>query len=234
MISRNDSFMLYVELGVELFSIFELLYSNIKNKLRIVRARLNFYMINDNPNANLGNHHRSLQTRRIALKVDYHKETKGQACLSPVEFIHLETLAKSFIIPARQNQSVQENIFNNAPVRRIDIAMKAGSAFTGSYTENPFWNQQFDLRQKNSEVPNQLTILMLDEADNCRVYVTTLEIMIFQDDIPLIPIDNFEDNYVLLSDLTSMQDGTENYHYPELFGEPLRLELDYTSSRTRY
>ena len=28
-------------------------------------------------------------------------------------------------------------------------------------------------------------------------------------------------------DLTSMQDATENSHYPELVGEPLRLELNF-------
>ena len=52
--------------------------------------------------------------------------------------------------------------------------------------------------------------------------------MIFQDDIRSIPIDNFKDHYVLVFDLTSMQDATENCHYPQLIREPLRLELDFT------
>ena len=30
-------------------------------------------------------------------------------------------------------------------------------------------------------------------------------------------------------ELTSMQDATENHHYRELVGEPLRLELNFTS-----
>ena len=60
---------------------------------------------------------------------------------TPVELNYLETLAKTFIIPARQNQFIQENIFNNAPVRRIAIGMKTNSAFTESYTENSFWYQ---------------------------------------------------------------------------------------------
>ena len=30
-------------------------------------------------------------------------------------------------------------------------------------------------------------------------------------------------------DLTSMQDATEHFHYPELIGEPLRLELHFIS-----
>ena len=48
----------------------------------------------------------------------------------------------------------------------------------------------------------------------------------FQDDFPSIPIDSFKDHYVLVFDLTSRQDATENYHYPELVGDPLRLELN--------
>ena len=51
----------------------------------------------------------------------------------------------------------------------------------------------------------------------------------FQDDIPSIPVDYFKDHYVLVFDLTSMQDATEHCHYPELIGEPLRLELYFNS-----
>ncbi len=50
----------------------------------------------------------------------------------------------------------------------------------------------------------------------------------FHDDIPSIPIDNFKDQYVLVFDLTSIQYATENCLYPELVGEPLRLELNFT------
>ena len=55
-----------------------------------------------------------------------------------------------------------------------------------------------------------------------------MKAMNFQDDIPSIPIENFKDHYVLVFHLTSMQDATENCHYPELVGEPLRLELNFT------
>ena len=33
---------------------------------------------------------------------------------------------------------------------------------------------------------------------------------------------------MLVFDFTSMQDATENCHYPELVGEPRRLELNFT------
>ena len=139
----------------------------------------------------------------------------------------MEILAKTFIIPARQNQFIEENIFNKAPIRRVAIAMNTNSAFTGSLTENPFWYQQFDLRQIRLLRGGQ-PIVDFDTAHNCRLYVTTMKAMNFQDDIPSIPIDDFKDHYVLVFDLTSMQNATENCHYLELVGEPLRLELNFT------
>ena len=57
-----------------------------------------------------------------------------------------------------------------------------------------------------------------------------MKAMNFHDDIPSIPIDVFKDHYVLVFDLTSMQDATENCHYLELVGEPLRLELNFTNT----
>ena len=55
-----------------------------------------------------------------------------------------------------------------------------------------------------------------------------MKVMNFQDDIPSLPIDNFKDHFVLVLDLTSMQDPTEKFCYPELVGEPPRLELYFT------
>ena len=226
MLSRPDGFLLYGKLGVDFFSTSELLYPNMKIRLRLIRARPNFYMISDNLNVSLGIVDCSLYTRRIALKDDYHKKRMDKLVYTPVEFNYLETLAKTFIIPARQNQFIQENIFNNAPVRRIAIAMNTNSVFTGSYTDNPFWYQQFELTQIRILRGCQ-PIVDFDAADNCRLYVTTMKAMNFQDDIPSIPLDKFKDHYVLVFDLTSMQDATQNCHYPELVAEPLRLELNF-------
>ena len=128
---------------------------------------------------------------------------------TPVEFNYLEPLAKTFIIPAEQNQSIQENNSNDAPTRRIAFAMNTSSAFTGSYTQNPFWYHKFDLR-KNGIPRGGQSIVDFDAANICCLYVTTMKAMSFQGDIPSIPTDNFNDRCVLVFDLTSMQDATEN------------------------
>ena len=108
MLSRPDGFMLYGKLGVDFFSTSELLCPNMKIRLRLLRARPNFYMISDNPNVSLGIVDCSLYTGRIALRDDYHKKLLDMLAYIPVEFNFLEILAKTFIIPARQNQFIQK------------------------------------------------------------------------------------------------------------------------------
>ena len=130
---------------------------------------------------------------------------------TPLAFNYLEPIAKTFIIPARQNQFIPENILNNAPVRWTALAMSTNSAFTGSYTENQFWYQHPDLRQ-NRILRGSQPFVDPDAAVNSCVYFTTMKAVNIQDGMPSIPIDIFKDHYVLVFDLTSMQDATENCH----------------------
>ena len=60
--------------------------------------------------------------------------------------------------------------------------MKSNSAFTGSFAENPFWYQQFNLKDIRLLGAGQ-PIVQLDTTDNCRLFVTTRNAMNFQDDI---------------------------------------------------
>ena len=126
-----------------------------------------------------------------------------------------------------KNQFIQENILTNAAVRWIAIAMNTNSTFTVSYTENPFWYQQFDFRQIRILRGGQ-SIVDFDVADNFRFYVTTKKVMNFQDDIPSIPINNFKNHYILVFHLTSIQYANKNCRYPELVEEPLKMELNLT------
>ena len=68
-------------------------------------------------------------------------------------------------------------------------------------------------------------IVHFDAADHCRLFVTTMKAMNFQDDIPSFPLDNFKNHYVQVFHLTSMQEAAELCNYSELIGEPLSLEL---------
>ena len=52
--------------------------------------------------------------------------------------------------------------------------------------------------------------------------------MNFHDDNSSFSIDNFKDHFVLVFDLTTLQDVTENCHYPELVRQTPRLEINFT------
>ena len=148
--------MLYGKMGVDFFSTSELTNPDMKVRLCLIRAQPKFFMINDNFNDSVGIVDCPLSTRRTAFKVDYHKNSTDMLAYTPVEYNYLDTLAKNFIIAARQNQLTQEYNFNDAPDYRIAIALRKNSAFTGSSTENPFRYQHFHLRQiENSEEVGQ-------------------------------------------------------------------------------
>ena len=100
------------------------------------------------------------------------------------------------------------------------------TAFTESYTENPFWIEQFALRHYR-KLKGGHPIVDFGAAADFRLYATTMNAMNIPNDIPSIPIDQFKDRYVLVFDLTSMQDATEKCHYPEQVEEKLRLGLNF-------
>ena len=115
-----------------------------------------------------------------------------------VDYNFLETLEKAFIITARQNLFIQENILTNA-VRQIAIAMNTNSAFTASFTEHLFQYQQLNLRHIRI-LRGAQPFLDFDTSENCCLYVTTKKAMNFQDAILSISIVNFKDIYVLVLD----------------------------------
>ena len=55
LLSRPEGVILYGNLGVEFFCTSELLYTNLKVRIRLIGAQPSFYMINDNSNVSLKN-----------------------------------------------------------------------------------------------------------------------------------------------------------------------------------
>ena len=136
----------------------------------------------------------------------------------------METIARKFIIPSDQNQFIQENVFSNAPIRRIAIAMNTNSAFAGYLQENPFLYQKFGLRELKI-VRGSRAIVSVDTTNDCRAYVATMKAMNYNEEIPALLNNLFQNHYVLVFDLTSLQDAGENIHYPELRAESIQLEI---------
>ena len=71
--SRLDCFMLYGKLGIVFPTTSKLLYPNLKEEIRLIRARTKFYIISEHSNVSSGFVYCSLYTRRVMLKEASHK-----------------------------------------------------------------------------------------------------------------------------------------------------------------
>ena len=65
-----------------------------------------------------------------------HQYLKNNLEREPHHYSYMETRAKVSIIPFCQNQFMQKNVFNNAPIRRRDVAVKTSSAVAGPFHGN--------------------------------------------------------------------------------------------------
>ena len=84
--SRPDGFMLYGKLGSGFCTTLELVYPNMKIRIRLIRARPNFYTISENPNVSLGVVDCSPYTQRVMLKEGYHKKRMSQLAYAPAPY----------------------------------------------------------------------------------------------------------------------------------------------------
>ena len=218
------TFSLYGRLAINLFAGEKLLLPNTKVRIKITRARPYFYMQSDNPNVSLKIGDCSLFTRTVLVAEFNHQYLQWNLEKEPAQSNYMETIARTFVIPSRQNQFIQENIINNAPIRRISVAVNTNSAVAGSFHENPFNYQQFHLRELRI-IRGGRAIVSLDTTFPCRPYLTTMEAMQFNENFPALPMEDFQNHYILVFDVTSLQDAAEQLRYPELSGESLRLEM---------
>ena len=165
-------------------------------------------MLSDNPNVSLKIVDCSLFNRRILVGEPNRQYLQGNLEREPAQYNYMETIARTFIIPSRQNQFIKENVFKNAPIRRVAVALNTNSAVAGSFPENPCSYQQFHLRELRI-IRGGRAIVSIDTTSPCRPYVTTMKAMQFKEDFPALPTEDFQNHYILVFDLTSLQDAAE-------------------------
>ena len=181
-------------------------------------------MLSDNANVSLKIVDCSLFTRKILVAEPNHQYLQRNLEREPAHYNYMETIAKTFIILSRQNQFIQESVFNNAPIRKITVAMNTNLAVAGSFFENLFHYQQLHLKELRI-IRGGRAIISLDTTFPCLPYVTTMKAMQFNEDFPALHMEDFQNHYILVFGLTSLQDAAEHLHFSELNGEGLRLEM---------
>ena len=181
-------------------------------------------MISYNPHVSVKVLDCSLFRRRAVVNEVYRQTIKHQLTYQLACCNFMEPIARTFFIPSGQNQFIRENFLNNAPFRRISISMNTKSAFTVDFQENPFHCQKFGLTELRI-VRGVRAIVSVDATNNCRANIATMNAMSFNAEIPALPNNLFQNYYLLVFGLTSLQDAKEKIHYPELSGESIRLVM---------
>ena len=136
-------------------------------------------------------------------------------------------LAKTFVTPNGQNQDIHENIFNNAPKRRLAIAMKTNIAFSGSLKTNPFHYQKFNLRSIRIVRGSHVVVDMVT-TDNVQSYITTMGVSKLDEDGPGIPLEENSGHFVQVFDLTSTPEANVQIYHLDAVAAKLRLKLYFT------
>ena len=142
-------------------------YFEIQKILKLIRARPKLHVISYNLQVSLKVLDCSLFTTSDFVNQVYHQTIKYQLTHQPACYNFIETIARSFLIPSGPNQFIQENAFNNAPIRRITTAMKTNSAFIGHFQENPFRYRKFGLRELRI-VRGGRAAVSIYTTNNCR------------------------------------------------------------------
>ena len=224
--------MFYGKLAIDVFTCDKFLLPNIKVRIRLIRSRPNFYLIStQTKNFHATIKEASLFTRVVAVDEPCIRTIQAKIKERPARYNFTEVLSKTFIIPNNQNQFIHENIFNNAPIRRIAIAMNTNTAFTGTLGTNPFHYRKFDLREVRIVRGNQV-IVRMDTRNIVQTYVTTMKALKFEDDGPNIPLSEYENHFVQVFDLTSTQEANVQMYYPDVVAASLRLELFFQTTLT--
>ena len=96
---------------------------------------------------------------------------------SPAVYRYIDSLNKIFIIQAKQNRFIQENIFGTEPVRRLILCMDRNKFFPGSTIEStPFQYKTIHLSKIEIQRGNGVPIAgtAIDTTKNTRLLYNTI------------------------------------------------------------
>ena len=141
----------------------------------------------------------------------------------------LKYTARQFVIPKDQSHFIREDIFNAEPIRRMVLAMCHNNQFTGRWTDTPLAFHKHNLK-KVRVLRNGVPVVEYSTSSNTQLYFKTIQNLHFDQDGPLIKLDNYENHYYLVFDLTSTLKCNQEIYYPEIVGAPIRVELEFSAN----
>lgn len=223
------------KVAADLFSCDKHLISGVTLRISFLRNRPEFALIYDDvaKDYKIEIIQANLYVRKMTVTDHVYSAIETTLSKTPALYRYTEILPKTFLISSRVKSWDQEDIFNREPIRRFAIAMNTNAAFLGSKTVNPFHYQKFNLDNitvYRNGYPVAGTPL-LTENDK-KLYLNSLEALAFQHHGHGVPYEDYMNHYILVFDLTSTQQASHDYLYPELTNCSISISLRFANELT--
>ena len=156
-----------------------------------------------------------------------------ESTLTIAIYRYTEIIPETFLFSTGSKSWNHEDIFNREPIRRFALAMTTNKAFLGSKANNPFHYQKFNL--ENITVYRNgypIAATPLQTGNDKKLYLNSPEALAFESHGHGVPFSNFPNHYVLVFDLTSIQQTSHDYLSPELTNGSISFDLRFSAALT--
>ena len=219
------------KVAADVFSCDKHLLSGVTLRISFLRSRPNFSLIYDDDakDYKIEISQANLHVRKMTVSENVYSAIESTLAKASAMYRYTEIIPKTFNVSKGLKSWNHEDIFNREPIRRFALAMTTNSSFLGAKRENPFHFRKFDLDSitvLRNGYPIAGTPLQTD--NDKKLYLNSLEALAFSSHGHGISIDDFPDHYVLVFDLTSTQQASHDYLYPELTNGSISIDLRFS------
>ena len=219
------------KIPVDVFTCDKLLLPGVAVRLRLVKASDDFLIISDDNDKHykVVIHEAYLYVRKLRVTEAVIMAIEKTLLTHPAMYKYTEMVSRSLLIGNGVRTFVDDKVFQNEPIRRMAVVMNTNAAFNDSNRYNPYHYQKFNLTEITVLVNGTPAVgTPLDTVDNKRAYISTLDALAYgPSESHGIPLDEYENHYVLVFDFTSTQEASHDFIHPELTGSTIALHMKF-------
>ena len=227
---QSQSITLIGRVASDFFSCDKYLLSGVTLRITFLRNRPEFCLIHDADakEYKVEISQANLYVRKMTVTEQNFAAIETTLAKSNAFYHYTEIIPKTFLVSKDSRSWNHEDIFNHEPIRRFALAMVTNEAFLGAKTVNPFHFQKFNL-QSITVYRNGYPIAgtPLQTENDKKLYLNSLEALQFKTHEHGVPFEDYENHYVLVFDLTSSQQASYDYLYPELTNASVSIDLRF-------
>lgn len=220
------------KVAADVFKCEKHLLSKVTLRISFLRNRTDYAVIyeNDAKEYKIEIMQAYLYVRKMTVTEDVYSAIETTLTKTPAIYRFTEVIPKTFLISRDVRSWDHEDIFNREPIRRFAFAMITNQAFLGAKRSNPFHFQKFNLDSiivYRNGYPVAGTPLQTE--DDKKLYLNSLEALAFENGGHGIPLADYTNHYIIVFDLTSTQQASHDYLYPELTNSSISVSLRFSA-----